>query len=124
VSDLAEVDQEGERALLAAEFRVWDRLKQLDTLSAKTGEGGGKQIDYDMQRCSPDPGARPAWDSDPPPDHRRAELFSWAVVRRLGLDQKQHLAGVRNMMLVGMYVTVSGPGFETWPRRCFSSTNI
>lgn len=22
-------------------------------LSEKTGEGGGKQIDYDMQRCSP-----------------------------------------------------------------------
>jgi hypothetical protein len=37
---------------------------------------------------------RPAWDIDPPAEERRAELFSWAVVRRLGLDQKAHLDAV------------------------------
>ena len=41
--------------MLEAEMRVWNLLKELDALSDKTGEGGGKQIDYDMQRCSPDP---------------------------------------------------------------------
>ena len=58
VLDLPAEDAEGERAMLEAEMRVWNLLKELDALSDKTGEGGGKQIDYDMQRCSPDPKVR------------------------------------------------------------------
>ena len=78
-------DDEGAKALEEEEADVWRLLKQLETLSAKTKEGDGAQIDYDMRRCSPDPKERPPWDADPPAPERRAEMFSWAVTRRLGL---------------------------------------
>ena len=78
-------DDEGAKALAEEEADVWRLLKQLETLSAKTKEGDGSQIDYDMRRCSPDPKERPPWDADPPAPERRAEMFSWAVTRRLGL---------------------------------------
>ena len=91
-------DEAGAGALLEAEMRVWNLLTELDALSEKTGEGGGvRQIDYDMRRTSPVKSERPAWDSDPPPPDRRAEMFSWAVVRRLGLDQKAHLDAVTSV---------------------------
>ena len=38
---------------------------------------------------------RPVWDDDPPTDDERPEMFSWAVVQRLNLDQRQHLDAVR-----------------------------
>jgi hypothetical protein len=67
-------------------------------LSRETGEelfGGGPVIDYDAKRCSPVSKERPVWDDDPPTDDERPEMFSWAVVRRLNLDQRQHLDAVR-----------------------------
>ena len=54
------------------EADVWRLLKQLETLSAKTKEGDGAQIDYDMRRTSPDPKERPPWDADPPAPERRS----------------------------------------------------
>ena len=95
VQDEAPGEAAGQAALLEAETRVWGLLKDLDALSAKTGQGGAKQIDFDMRRCSPDAAARPVWDSDPPAADRRAELFSWAVVRRLGLSECEHLVRSR-----------------------------
>ena len=38
---------------------------------------------------------RPVRDDDPPTDDERPEMFSWAVERRLNLDQRQHLDAVR-----------------------------
>lgn len=109
VLDKQPEDEEGAKALLEAETRVWNLLKELDALSAKTGEGGGKQIDYDMQRCAPEPEARPPWDSDPPAPEKRAEMFSWAVVRRLGLDTNGHLDCVRSQYTTARLAAAETP---------------
>ena len=92
------VDPEGRRALEEEELRVWRLLETLEALSAKTGErpfGDGPVIDYDAKRCSPVAKERPVWDDDPPTSDERPEMFSWAVLRRLNLDQRQHLDAVR-----------------------------
>ena len=93
-----DTDEEGFKALLEEELRVWDLLKQFETLSEKTGEGfagGAAVIDYDMKRNSPIKSERPIWDEDKPRDSERPELFSWSVIRRLGLDERAHLDAVR-----------------------------
>ena len=80
------------------ELRVWRLLETLESLSKKTNEevfGGGPAIDYDAKRFSPVKAARPAWDENPPSESERPEMFSWAVVRRLNLDARQHLDAVR-----------------------------
>ena len=92
------IDPEGAKALEEEELRVWRLLETLESLSRETGEelfGGGPVIDYDAKRCSPVSKERPVWDDDPPTDDERPEMFSWAVVRRLNLDQRQHLDAVR-----------------------------
>ena len=94
VVDSTPGDPEGERALHEAETRVWNLLKELDSLAVKTGEKNSR-IDYDMRRTSPDPKERPPWDTDPPKEDERAEMFSWAVVRRLGFDERAHLDAAR-----------------------------
>jgi hypothetical protein len=91
-------DPEGAKALAEEELRVWRLLETLESLSKKTNEevfGGGPAIDYDAKRFSPVKAARPAWDENPPSESERPEMFSWAVVRRLNLDQRQHLDAVR-----------------------------
>ena len=91
-------DSEGKKALAEEELRVWNLLKELETLSKKTGEGlptDGVIIDYDTKRCSPIKAERPMWDETPPDDDERPEMFSWAVLRRLGLDDRSHLDAVR-----------------------------
>jgi hypothetical protein len=92
------LDPEGLKALEEEELRVWRLLETLESLSKKTNEevfGGGPAIDYDAKRFSPVKAARPAWDENPPSESERPEMFSWAVVRRLNLDQRQHLDAVR-----------------------------
>jgi hypothetical protein len=91
-------DPEGAKALAEEELRVWRLLETLQDLSKKTNEevfGGGPAIDYDAKRFSPVKSARPAWDENPPSESERPEMFSWAVVRRLNLDKRQHLDAVR-----------------------------
>jgi hypothetical protein len=61
VLDQVPGDDEGARALAEEEADVWRLLKQLERLSAKTDEGDGAQIDYDMRRCS----VRPLQKYDP-----------------------------------------------------------
>ena len=98
IDDSEGADPEGARALAEEETRVWRLLETLESLSKKTGEdvfGGGPAIDYDAKRFSPKTSARPAWDEDPPSASERPEMFSWAVIRRLNLDARQHLDAVR-----------------------------
>ena len=76
-------------------MRVWRQLKDLDSLAAKIDEGAAKQIDYDMQRLSPDKSARPIWDNESTPEDERPELFSFAVMRRLEIEPEAHLELVR-----------------------------
>ena len=91
-------DDEGFRARDEAELKVWRLLERLDALAEKTGENGGaRTIDYDMRRCSPVASERPAWDSNPPAEEERAEMFSWAVARRVGMDEAQHLEAARTV---------------------------
>ena len=94
VVDEVPADDEGLRALREAELRVWNLLKELDALAVKTDEKNSR-IDYDMRRTSPDPKERPPWDTRPPKEDERAEMFSWAVVRRLQLDERAHLDAAR-----------------------------
>ena len=96
VVDEVPTDDEGLRALREAETRVWNLLKELDALAVKCNEKNSR-IDYDMRRTSPDPKERPPWDTHPPKEEERAEMFSWAVVRRLGLDERAHLDAARTM---------------------------
>ena len=94
----AMADPEGRRALEEEEMRVWDLLRTLETLAKKTGErpfGDGPIVDYDAKRFSPVASERPVWDEHPPTPDERPEMFSWAVLRRLNLDQRQHLDAVR-----------------------------
>ena len=98
-------DDTGKTALREEELRVWRLLTELESLSTKTKEGGENIVDYDTKRLSPIASERPPWDDLKLTERERPEMFSWAVLRRLGLDERQHLDAVRTKFTTARLAT-------------------